>query len=467
MSGAAFFDLDRTLLRGASGPVISQALRDAGVISERSIPGESLVYRMFDLVGETRPSMLLTRQAARVAKGWRRRQVQDAGKMAADELAGAIQPFAHAIIDQHRDAGRPLVLATTTPDDVIRPLAERLGFDDVIATRYGLDDQGCYDGTIAGEFVWGKGKLRAVRSWAVGHSVTLEDSWAYSDSYYDNHLLGAVGNPVAVNPDPRLLALAAVRRWPVAHLDVPAGVPKLPVLNVEPQRVVQTLVRPELLPWVRFDIDGVDRIPATGPAIVVANHRSYFDPVALGVTFARRGRAVRFLGKREVFDAPVVGQIARALGGIRVDRGTGSDEPLIDAAAALASGELVAILPEGTIPRGAAFFEPELTGRWGAARLAALSEVPVIPIGLWGTEAVWPRSERVPRVLNVMRPPTVRVRVGDPVEVTRRSPKADTRRIMDAIAALLPPDAHRRREPTPEELALTYPPGSAPSGPDR
>jgi putative phosphoserine phosphatase/1-acylglycerol-3-phosphate O-acyltransferase len=289
--------------------------------------------------------------------------------------------------------------------------------------------------------------------------VSLDESWAYSDSYYDNPLLGAVGNPVAVNPDPRLLAVAVVRRWPVIHLDVPAGVPKVPVLNVEPQRVVQAMVRPELLPWVRFDIEGVDRIPEAGPAIIVANHRSYFDPLALGATFARRGRAVRFLGKREVFDAPVVGQIARALGGIRVDRATGSDEPLVEAAAALDSGELVAILPQGTIPRGRAFFEPELSGRWGAARLAAMTKVPVVPIGLWGTEAVWPRSERLPRVWNITSPPTVRVRVGEPVELKLRSPKADTRRLMDGIADLLPPEARRHHEPTPEELALTYPAG--------
>jgi putative phosphoserine phosphatase/1-acylglycerol-3-phosphate O-acyltransferase len=258
--------------------------------------------------------------------------------------------------------------------------------------------------------------------------------------------------------------LATLRRWDVLHLDVPAGVPKVPLLGIEPQRVMQTLVRPELLPWVRFDIDGVDRIPEAGPAIVVANHRSYFDPLALGVTFAKRGRAVRFLGKREVFDVPGVGQIARALGGIRVDRGTGSDDPLVEAAAALASGELVAILPQGTIPRGPAFFEPELTGRWGAARLAALSKVPVVPIGLWGTERVWPRSERLPRVWNITSPPTVRVRVGEPVELKLRSPRADTRRMMDAIAALLPPEARLRRRPTPEELALTYPPGHRPDG---
>jgi len=456
---AAFFDLDRTLLQGASGPVISEALRASGVLSDRSVPGEGVLYQVFDLVGETRPSMMLTRMAARFAKGWHRDLVQAAGEKAAEQLAGAVQPFAHQIIDDHRAAGRRLVLATTTPDDMIRPLADRLGFDDVVATRYGVDGDGRYDGTIDGEFVWGRGKLRAVRDWAERHRVALDDSWAYSDSYYDAPLLGAVGHPVAVNPDPRMLGVAVVRRWPVVHLDVPAGVPKLPLLGIEPQRVLQMLARPELLPWVRFDIDEVERIPAAGPAILAANHRSYFDPLALGMALARRGRAVRFLGKREVFDAPVVGSLVRAMGGIRVERSTGSDRPLVEAAAALAAGELVAILPQGTIPRGPAFFDPELKGRWGAARLAAETKVPVVPIGLWGTEKVWPRSERLPRIWNVTSPPTVTIRVGDPVELKYRSAQADTRRIMAAIVDLLPPEAWCRHEPTTEELARTYPPG--------
>jgi putative phosphoserine phosphatase / 1-acylglycerol-3-phosphate O-acyltransferase len=456
---AAFFDLDRTLLRGASGPVISEALRASGVLSDRGVPGEGVLYQVFDLVGETRPSMILTRMAARFAKGWHQDLVQAAGEKAAEQLAGAVQPFARPLIDDHRAAGRCLVLATTTPDDVIRPLADRLGFDDVVATRYGVDGDGRYDGTIDGEFVWGRGKLRAVRDWAERHRVALGDSWAYSDSYYDAPLLGAVGHPVVVNPDPRMLGVALIRRWPVVHLDVPAGVPKLPLIGIEPQRLLQLLAQPELMPWVRFDIDGVERIPAAGPAILAANHRSYFDPLALGMALARRGRAVRFLGKREVFDAPVVGSLVRAMGGIRVERSTGSDRPLVEAAAALAAGELVAILPQGTIPRGPAFFDPELKGRWGAARLADETHVPVVPIGLWGTEKVWPRSERLPRIWNVTSPPTVTIRVGKPVELKYRSAQADTRRIMAAIVDLLPAEARRRHEPNDEELARTYPPG--------
>jgi putative phosphoserine phosphatase/1-acylglycerol-3-phosphate O-acyltransferase len=461
-TGAAFFDLDRTLLRGASGPIIGEALKQAGV-TDRSLPGEQLVYKVYDLFGENRPSMEITRRAVRFASGWVRAQVQEAGELAAEALAASLQPFARPIFEEHRAAGRPLVLATTTPFDLVKPLADALGFDDVVATRYGERD-GIYDGTLDGEFVWGPGKLRAIQAWAAERGLSLDDSWAYSDSFYDVPMLAAVRHPVVVNPDPRMVVVALLRRWPVVHLDVPSGVPKLPVVGIEPQKAVLALVRPELIPYARFDVDGVEHIPATGPAIVVGNHRSYFDPLAMAVALAKRGRPVRFLGKKEVFDAPVVGQIARAMGGIRVERGTGSDEPLAEAAAALAAGELVALMPQGTIPRGPAFFDPVLKGRWGAAKLAALSGAPVIPVGLWGTEQVWPRSERLPNLLALRHPPEVRIRVGAPVAgLTGRSPDADTKRIMKAIGALLPAEARRRRTPTAEELARTYP-GGRPEG---
>jgi putative phosphoserine phosphatase / 1-acylglycerol-3-phosphate O-acyltransferase len=348
------------------------------------------------------------------------------------------------------------VMATTTPHDLIEPLAELLGFDAVVATRYRAVD-GTYVGEIDGEFVWGRGKLRAVQNWAAEAMVDLAESHAYSDSFYDLPLLSAVGNPAAVNPDPRLRVYAIARRWPVLYFDVPPGVPKFG--GFEPQKLAFPFARSEFMPYVRFDVDGIDNLPESGPAIIVGNHRSYFDPVAIAFTIAKRGRPLRFLGKKEVFDAPLVGQLARAFGGIRVERGSGSDEPLKAAAAALEAGELVAILPQGTIPRGRDFFDPVLKGRWGAARLAAMTGAPVIPLGLWGTEAVWPRSSRVPNVLNLTSPPTVRVRIGTPVELAGDDPDADTAAMMAAIVELLPPEAKVWREPTDEELARTFPAG--------
>lgn len=455
---AAFFDLDRTLLAGASGEVFSEAMRTAGLVS-RSIPGEKLLYRVFDLVGETLPSMALARQAASFAAGRPRAAIQGAAEIAAERLEELVQPFAAPLFAEHRAAGRPIVLATTTPYDLVRPFADRLGLDDVVATRYGVNPDGTYDGTIVGPFVWSAGKLAAVQEWAEQHGIDLASSYAYSDSVYDTPLLSSVGHPHVVNPDPRMVLMAAVRRWPVLHLDVSPGVAKVPVVGLELQKLALQFSRPAFYPYARFDIAGTEHVPAEGPAILCGNHRSYFDVAAISVMLAKTGRTVRFLGKKEVFDAPVVGQIAAAMGGIRVDRGTGSDEPLQAAADALAGGEMVAIMPQGTIPRGPAFFEPELAGRWGAARLAQLSRAPVIPVGLWGTERVWPRSARLPDVLNVTDPPEVRIRVGPPVELKYRSLDADTKRIMGAIVDLLPPEARRRRTPTPEELARTYPPG--------
>ncbi len=222
--------------------------------------------------------------------------------------------------------------------------------------------------------------------------------------------------------------------------------------------MLRPVVRPALFPYARFDVDGVSRIPARGPVILAANHRSYFDVVALAIVAARLRRPVRFLGKRELFDAPVIGSVARALGGIPVDRGSRSDAPLREARRALEAGEVVLVLPQGTIPRGRAFFDPVLKGKSGTARLAAMTGAAVIPVGLWGTEAVWPRSSRLPDITNVLRPPPVRVRVGRPVHLGLSDVTADTEAIMAAIADQLPAESQRPHTPTAEELARTFPP---------
>jgi putative phosphoserine phosphatase/1-acylglycerol-3-phosphate O-acyltransferase len=408
--------------------------------------------------------MALARQAATFARGRLRDSMRQAGEAAAGPLASMVQPFAFPLFAEHREAGRKLVMATTTPYDLVKPLADWLGFDAVLATRYGVNADGTFDGSLVGPFVWANGKLAAVREWADDNGIDLDESYAYSDSVFDSPLLAAVGHPVAVNPDPSMVVMATLRRWPIQNLDVPKGVFKVPVLGIELQKIASQFTRrqiaPLVMPYVRFDIDGLDNIPKQGSAIVVFNHRSYFDGGTVAMMIGRTGRTSRFLGKKEVFDAPVIGQLASAMGGIRVERATGSDEPLLAAAEALEAGEMVVIAPEGTIPRGPAFFDPVLKGRWGAARLQRMTGAPVIPVGLWGTEKVWPRSSRLPNVLNVTSPPTVTVRVGPPVEGLKgKSLDADTKKIMKAIVAQLPPEARKKRTPTEAELLATFPPG--------
>jgi putative phosphoserine phosphatase / 1-acylglycerol-3-phosphate O-acyltransferase len=454
---AVFIDLDRTLLCHASGQALNRALMDEGVLPQgRTLPGDKLLYAVNDRLGENLVSMGLVRAAARVAKGWRQEQVRAAGKRAVPDLTELVAPFAPQYLAAFRAAGHKLVLSTTTPVDMITPFAEAMGLDAVIATTYEVDAAGRYTGRLYEGFVWGTGKLRAVREWAADEDIDLADCHACSDSVFDTPLLSSVGYPHAVNPDPSLTVIATARRWPVEHWDRPPGVPS--VLGLEPYHMLRPFVRPTSFPYARFDITGVDQIPAHGPVLLAANHRSYFDVAALALVAAAVGRPVRFLAKKEVFDAPVVGQIARAIGGIPVDRGSGSDSPLRAAEAALKAGEVVIVLPQGTIPRGDAFFDVQLKGKTGTARLAATTGAVVVPVGLWGTENVWARSSRVPDFTLVRKPPKITIRVGQPLALSLTNAKADTEAIMTAISDLLPAESRVRHEPTAEELARTKPP---------
>ena len=456
MGQAAFFDLDRTILSGASALVVSKVLRETGVV-KRSLPGETLLYQVFETFGENLPSMVLGRQAVIAMRGHAQKEVRDAAVRAVPELVQLLQPYVRHVIEDHRAQGRTVVLATTTPRDLIEPFAKEVGFDDVIATTYEVDDEGRYTGELVGPYVWSRGKKEAVKNWCANNGVDVKNSYAYSDSVYDEPLLSMVGHPHCVNPDWRLRLMAVARRWPVMHFDVPVGVAKIPVVGLEAQQALMKFARPEVFPYARFSISGTENIPRDSAAIICGNHRSYFDIAAISLAVARTGRAVRFLGKKEVFDAPVIGPLATALGGIRVERGTGSDEPLRAASISLQAGDLVAIMPQGTIPRGRAFFDPILKGRWGAARLAAETRAPVIPVGIWGTEKVWPRNAKLPNITNVTSPPEIVIRVGAPVELDYLDPDADTKKIMDAIVNLLPEEARVYREPTSDELRRSYP----------
>ena len=453
--GAAFFDLDRTLVPVASPKIFQRHLAAAGLAESGGNAVTDAFFTLFELAGESALVGRSAKLAPRAAVGWSVADTIAAAGPAADEIAGHVSDFAHAELDMHRAAGRTIVLATTTPEHLVRPLAERLRIDDVVATRW-TQAEGRFTGHVDGDVVWGAGKRDAVAAWCRDHDVDLADCWAYSDSYYDSALLDIVGHPVAVNPDARLAATAALNDWPIRSLDKPAGIPSM--AGLELQDLFRPFLRPELIPNAKVSVTGVENIPAEGGAIIVANHRSEFDPLVMITTVARSGRNARYLGKREVFELPVIGPLLEAGGGIPVDRGTGNDEPLQAAAAAIDGGDLVVMFPQGTIPRGRAFFDPVLKARWGAARLAAMTKAPVIPVGLWGTDAVWPRSASLPS-FNLAEPPEVTSTVGPPVELTRRSPARDTERIMAAVSALLPERAREPYEPTEEELARTYPAG--------
>jgi putative phosphoserine phosphatase/1-acylglycerol-3-phosphate O-acyltransferase len=402
--------------------------------------------------------MAAARASVAATRGWEVDRARDAAKLAVPALLERVAPGATAAIAAWHAEGRRVVIVTTTPEHLVTPLAEALGVDGVLATRYEVRD-GAFTGALDGSFAWGTGKLDLVRAYCEKEGLDLAACTAVSDSVFDLPLLCAVGQRLVVNPDPRLRIAARLLRWPVVQWSAAGGVPK--VLGIEPFGLLRHLVVPQLFPYARFEFRGLEHVPTEGPVVLAANHRSYFDVAALVLLAARIGRPVRALAKRELFELPVLATLLRAIGGLPVDRGRSGTAAFAEAAASLRRGEVVIVLPQGTIPRGAAFFDPTLVGRTGAVRLARETGAALVPVGIWGTEHVWPRRQRLPDVTSVRHPRRVTVTVGPPVEPTSPDVAAATAALMSAIVALLPEQARTPRAPSADELARTIPAGAA------
>ena len=222
--------------------------------------------------------------------------------------------------------------------------------------------------------------------------------------------------------------------------------PRLDVVNHEPGgRTIRPLIRVlnvVLTPLSRRDWDAHERLPATGGLIVVANHISNADPLALGQFLAYSGRWPRFLAKSSLFGVPGLGRLLRGAGQIPVERGgSRAADSLAQARLALEAGRAVVVYPEGTITYDPALWP--MRGRTGAARLALTTRCPVVPVGQWGAEEfLRGRTVGVPRF---WARPTLRMRVGTPVPLDDlRDRPVDaavlleaTERIMAALTALV------------------------------
>jgi 1-acyl-sn-glycerol-3-phosphate acyltransferase len=205
-----------------------------------------------------------------------------------------------------------------------------------------------------------------------------------------------------------------------------------------------------LWPWLRvgfrWAVDGRESIPTKGPALLVSNHISYLDGLVAGSVAFERGRRARFLTKSELFRPPL-GWVLRALGQIKVERGTGTAaDSLAEAARALGRGECVVIFPEGTISEKT--FEP-MAFRTGAARLMQRTGVPVVPMAIWGPHRVLTKGRAPAPRLGI----EVRVRVGEPLSVVKgESVVAGSRRLRRAVVRCLrEAQSSYSQQPGPEE----------------
>jgi HAD superfamily hydrolase (TIGR01490 family) len=211
----AFFDVDRTLLRGSSFLALAQPLRREGVISRRRLLKAALHQIAFTLRGASNQELEEAgRAGAEAVRGIEAARLR---RVATDALETVLLPrvFERAwdAIDAHHRAEEPIFLVSSAPVEIVEPLARAVGATAIAATIAEIRG-GRYTGELL-VFCHGPGKYHAVRDLARHHNIDLERSTAYADSFADAPMLGLVGHPVCVNPYGELRALALRRGWEI------------------------------------------------------------------------------------------------------------------------------------------------------------------------------------------------------------------------------------------------------------
>ena len=219
-AGAAFFDLDKTLMQGSSAFQFARAAYRNGLLSRRRLVADAWANTRFRLRGATDEVSLALR--TRIATGLTGRRVLDLQRLGPDVLAGVlprVYPRMLAVAHAHQDAGRPAYITTAASRELAEILAGVLSFDGAIGSELSEVIDGVYTGRVSGLFAYHVGKADAIRELAEREGIDLAASYAYTDSVSDLPMLEAVGHPVAVNPDRALARIARERGWEVMRLD--------------------------------------------------------------------------------------------------------------------------------------------------------------------------------------------------------------------------------------------------------
>jgi HAD superfamily hydrolase (TIGR01490 family) len=235
---AAFFDLDKTVVSKSSSLALSRPMYRAGLISRSSLLKGAYAQLVYLLVGADDRKMEQAREAMlALTKGWERDQVES---IVRDTLTHVMEPYFYLealdLIELHRALGRRVFIVSSSPEEVVRPLSERLGPVEVIATRAKIED-GRYTGELE-FYAYGEQKAEAMKEIAARDGIDLSASYAYSDSITDLPMLEAVGNPVAVNPDRELRKVAEKRGWQIRDFRRPVQLrDRIPQVSAPPPRI--------------------------------------------------------------------------------------------------------------------------------------------------------------------------------------------------------------------------------------
>jgi HAD superfamily hydrolase (TIGR01490 family) len=216
-TAAAFFDVDNTIIQGASIFHLARGLHRRKFFTTRDILGAAWKQAYFRVVGVEDPEHVAEARASALAfiKGHRVEDLVSIGEEIFDEtMAERIWPGTRALAQMHLDQGQRVWLVTAAPIEIATTIAKRLGLTGALGTVAEHVD-GIYTGRLVGDMLHGPAKAVAVRALAEEEGLELSRCSAYSDSHNDLPMLNLVGDPCVINPDARLREHARAQGWRV------------------------------------------------------------------------------------------------------------------------------------------------------------------------------------------------------------------------------------------------------------
>ena len=429
----AFFDLDRTLIKGFSAKEFFQTKILSGRITAREIVAQFagvLVYATGNgnFAG-------LAAVSAQGVKGVNESVFLEVGEEVYQKhLADEIYPESRALVAAHMAKGHTVAIISAATQYQVNPIARDLNIEHVMCTFMEVKD-GVFTGKIIEPACWGEGKAHAAKELAKKHKLDLKKSFFYTDSAEDLPLLEIVGNPRPMNPDTKLSALAYQNDWPMYRFnsDKPRGATNILRTGMAVTGLVPAVINGVVsgafnMSWtegvnsmmatvgdlvcsmagLQVAVKGEENLWAKRPAVFILNHQSSVD-LFLAAKLIRKDAVG--IAKKSLRNFPILGQMMAAAGVIFIDRkdkekAIEAMQPAVDA---LKNGTSIIIFPEGTRSKDYTL------GKFkkGAFHLAMQAKVPIVPIVIRNAHDAMPKGS------SVFRQVAIKVKVLPPVSTRR------------------------------------------------
>ncbi len=432
----AFFDFDGTIIAGFSAFVFIREQVKRGEIAPDEFLKLAAAMTSFGLGNMGFSAMMIATMQFR--RGLSEAQYLECGEqLFREQIARRIYPESRALVQAHQSKGHTVAIVSSATRYQVEPTARDLDIEHVLCTELEVED-GKFTGGVIRPTCFGPGKVAAAEAIADRFGVDLDRSFVYSDSYDDIELLERVGNPRPLNPNSKLTRVAEERGWPISRFasrgrpspwdwarsvaataslvtSFAAGLPiwMLTGSRRKAQNFSYSLFAETASALIGLDLEvvGEHRLWEKRPAVFVFNHQSKADVVIL-LSLLRRD--IAGVGKKEIRNMPVIGQVMEFGGTVLIDRKNSASaidamQPLVDVMRN--DGRSVVIAPEGTrsvSPKLAPF-------KKGAFHLAMQAGVPIVPIVIHNALDVAPKGDFV------FRPATVAVEVLPPVDTSQWS----------------------------------------------